>query len=305
MRHQPLFTGNISFVAEDPVNWMCQDRANILAVAGAVPSPSTEPAALTILGQISFEDFWADATAGYRGPTRFTGAKASVKLTSPSNPRFQLVWKTAIKNIDKVSAVIAVPGQNHNGFAAKMNYKFSHRPFSVRSSLCLFPCSCSHRVCGQVKEKYDADESDMGMFLSILLMLVLIHYYFDLVEDTFKLENIPATSPTAAAELKAIKNTHIYNPLPAYHIDGTIILPKNYRAKLQGATVIMTFGLKHYFIGPRSEKVGGSNTYVADIIKIRVVEAALPRPVAVVKRKRVSTTDCDGLPALSKLARTA
>ncbi|EIM82417.1 uncharacterized protein STEHIDRAFT_124546 [Stereum hirsutum FP-91666 SS1] len=67
---------------------MRQERANIVAVAGAVPSPSTDPAALIILGQVAHDDFWADATAGYRGPTRFTGAitdaKASLKLIRPS-----------------------------------------------------------------------------------------------------------------------------------------------------------------------------------------------------------------------------
>lgn len=89
------------------------------------------------------------------------------------------------------------------------------------------------------------------------------------VEDIFKLENIPTASPKAAAELKAIKETHVYNPLPAYDIDGSVIKPKDYRAKLRGATVIMTFGLKHYFIGPRSEGVAGNNTFVADILKIR------------------------------------
>ncbi|EIM85382.1 uncharacterized protein STEHIDRAFT_158017 [Stereum hirsutum FP-91666 SS1] len=43
------------------------------------------------------------------------------------------------------------------------------------------------------KEVYDVDDSD-------------------LVEDAFKLENIPTTSSLAAAVLKAIKNTHAYNP---------------------------------------------------------------------------------------------
>lgn len=119
------------------------------------------------------------------------------------------------------------------------------------------------------------------------------------------MENIPTNSTNAAAELKAIKDTHVYNPLPAYDIDGRVILPKDYRAKLQGAIVILTFGLKHYYIGPRPGSGSGSNIYVADIVKIRVVEAAKPRPVAAMKRKRVLTTDSDGLLAPAKLSRAA
>lgn len=127
----------------------------------------------------------------------------------------------------------------------------------------------------------------------------------DVVDDAFKLENIPTTSSLAAAELKAIKNTHVYNPLPAYDLDGSLILPKNYRSKLQGATVILTFALKHYHIGARSENVGGSNTYVAEITKIRLVEAARPRPVSATKRRRVLAEDCDGLSAPVKASRVA
>lgn len=125
------------------------------------------------------------------------------------------------------------------------------------------------------------------------------------VEDVFRLVNIPTNSTNAAAELKAIKGSHVYNPLPAYDIDGRVILPKDYCAKLQGAVVILTFGLKHYYIGPRPGSGSGSNTYVAGILKIRVVEAAKPRPVAAMKRKRMLTTDSDGLLAPAKLSRAA
>lgn len=117
---------------------MRQERANIVAVAGAVPSPSTDPAALSMIGQVAPGDFWADATAGYRGPTRFTAAitdaRASLKLTMPSTAAFQPLWKTSITNINKLSAVIAVPGLAHNGFSLNTNCKFSHRPFSVRAT---------------------------------------------------------------------------------------------------------------------------------------------------------------------------
>lgn len=110
------------------------------------------------------------------------------------------------------------------------------------------------------------------------------------VEDVFKLQNTPTPNPKAATKLKAIKDTHFYNPLPADDIDGGVILPKDYHAKLQGAKVILTFALKHYHIGARSESVHGSNMYVADIVKIRVVEAAQPRPVSAMKRKCLPRT---------------
>lgn len=137
LRGLPLFTGNVAFASQPSVFWMRKERANIVAVSGAEASPSTEPAALIILGQISFEDFWADATGGYRGPSRFTGAitdvKASLKLTAPPTVAFKPLWNASIKNIDNLAGAIAVPGLNRLGFSASANCRFSHRPFVVRS----------------------------------------------------------------------------------------------------------------------------------------------------------------------------
>lgn len=52
---------------------MLKERANIVVVSSASHSHSANPFTLGILQLITHDDFWADATGGYRGPTRFTG----------------------------------------------------------------------------------------------------------------------------------------------------------------------------------------------------------------------------------------
>lgn len=131
----PFFTGNRTFNSTDALSWMRKEKANIVVVSGAADSPSTDPVVLGVLGLITHEDFWADATGGYRGPTRFTGAltnvKASLKLAAPTIPAFQPLWKTSVDAIHKLTSAIAVPAQPKNGFSANGSYKFSHLLFEV------------------------------------------------------------------------------------------------------------------------------------------------------------------------------
>lgn len=97
--------------------------------------------------------------------------------------------------------------------------------------------------------------------------------------------------------------THVFNPLPAYDTDGDLILPKEYESRLEGATVAMSFALKHYDF-PHRASSQASNTFVADIVKIRVLAPPGVIPVERVVRKRVLAKDPDSFGSSSKRART-
>ncbi|KAJ2920467.1 hypothetical protein H1R20_g16626, partial [Candolleomyces eurysporus] len=74
-------------------------------------------------------------------------------------------------------------------------------------------------------------------------------------------ENIIETwpvGPQAAPELERIKRTHNAVPIPAYNIAGQAIPPAQYATELQGATVSLTFHLKHWVIQNK-------HTFTADI----------------------------------------
>lgn len=123
------------------------------------------------------------------------------------------------------------------------------------------------------------------------------------IDEPFRLENIPVHGDIAIAELAAMKKTHIFNILPAYDVDGNLILPKNYESALKGAVVVVTVNLKHYDFPTRGSSPA-SNTFVADVVKIRVLQPPQASTEKVV-RKRVPTKDADFGGSSSKRARVA
>lgn len=61
------------------------------------------------------------------------------------------------------------------------------------------------------------------------------------METVLHLENILVRGEVAILkELAAMKTTHVFDPLPAYNVDEDMILPKEYEARLKGATIVMT-----------------------------------------------------------------
>jgi len=85
------------------------------------------------------------------------------------------------------------------------------------------------------------------------------------------------------AEFKKLSSTHKVNALPAYDINGDIIVPKNYKKELAGAIARVTFTLSHWFINRKA-----SNTFVADIDSIRVL---VPPPQNSPKKRKLSQRD--------------
>lgn len=101
-----------------------------------------------------------------------------------------------------------------------------------------------------------------------------------------------------------MKETHTFNPLPAYDIDGNLILPKDYDRRLRCATVALSFTVRHYAISYRgSDSSAGTDMYVADVVKIRVLKAPAPRVLEASPRRWLLKKDDDTF-VLRKVART-
>lgn len=93
-----------------------------------------------------------------------------------------------------------------------------------------------------------------------------------------------------------MKDTHTFNPLPAYSVDGDLI--KDYDIALRGATVALNFTLTLYAIASReSDSAPGSDTYVADVVNIRVIVPPSARVLEESPRKRLLRKDVDSFPA--------
>ena len=86
--------------------------------------------------------------------------------------------------------------------------------------------------------------------------------------------------------LDKIKKSHVAVPIPAYDVDRRLILPTQYRSKLEGATVEVRFILRHWAISEKkSVGKGGTDSYTADVQSIR----ALVPPIHVTTpRKRIA-----------------
>lgn len=107
-----------------------------------------------------------------------------------------------------------------------------------------------------------------------------------------QLANIPVYGETAMAEPAAMNDTHVFNILPAYDIDGNLIMPKDYESSLKGALVVVSATLNHYDIRARGPSPA-SNTFVAEVVKIRVLQPPVEGLAEKVARKRVPTKDND------------
>ena len=96
----------------------------------------------------------------------------------------------------------------------------------------------------------------------------------------FTLEQWPAhfdAARNAILDLQ-ITNTHKLNVIPVYDINGELIKPKQYRAKLEGALVCTEFHMGYW-------RVKDKDFFAADIETMRVLE----KPCATgTKRKTLS-----------------
>lgn len=136
------------------------------------------------------------------------------------------------------------------------------------------------------------------VFRSLAFLMALIHIRMLELSPEFKFENLPTRSDIAKAELEKTRDAHTFNPLPAYNVDGALIMPSDYDIALRGASVALCFTLTHYVIASReSGSAPGSDTYGADVVKIRVLVPSAPRVLEESPRKRLLRKDDDSFPS--------
>ena len=76
-------------------------------------------------------------------------------------------------------------------------------------------------------------------------------------------------------------DTHVVVPLNAYDLKGNIIHPTDYKTKLRNALVRIEFTMKHWVIW---KKKTGTDTFVADILSLRILED--PKPITLLSPKK-------------------
>jgi hypothetical protein len=114
------------------------------------------------------------------------------------------------------------------------------------------------------------------------------------VDPRFLIENWPVQNPATQVHLDAIKGTHIVNPIPAYDVEGRLILPTEYEHKLRGAIVRLEFRLTHWIVRRH-------DFFSADVVRIRVLVPPTPiRQLHTAPRKRLAPVDdfYDDYPAI-------
>lgn len=310
------YLGNPQFNAEQIYRWARRGFKDLLVVKGS--GPTADGAVLMLVVRIGDANFYWDATAGYVRPTRFTAslssAKGSAQCEMPDAPIFQPDFTATLSNLSVLQAAVATSGSAKKGlFVSDNTLRVKHVPFLV---------STAHFL---LRAVHDADARHrkrvrlwlkVGMMVrpflrsvffsrSLAFVMALTHTHLLDLPPEFKFENLPTRSDIAKAELEKMKDTHTFNPLPAYNVDGDLITPKDYDIALRGATVALSFTLTHYAIASReSDSAPGSDTYVADVVKIRVLVPPAPRVLEESPRKRLLRRDDDLLPP-RKVARVA
>lgn len=78
-------------------------------------------------------------------------------------------------------------------------------------------------------------------------------------------------------------------PIPVYDMHGDLVHPDCYRRRLEGALAAVRFNLTHWAIANKNG--GGADTYVADIVNIRILSPPEPTPVTPRKRGIVPAFD--------------
>ena len=84
-------------------------------------------------------------------------------------------------------------------------------------------------------------------------------------------------------------DTYQVVPVPAYELDGQLMIPTDYQKHLTKAIVELHFTLTHFTIAERG-KNGGSDVYTPELHSMRVLKK--PSPAIPSSRKRkISTKD--------------
>ncbi|CAK5283028.1 unnamed protein product [Mycena citricolor] len=113
-------------------------------------------------------------------------------------------------------------------------------------------------------------------------------------KGSYELSEWPVKSELAREGIQSMEGKYVVDRLCAYDFDGRIIAPEDYTKKLPGASIAVTFNMTHYSFTSQQQ-----DTFVADIVKIRVIESQVAPPPSPRKRRPV-VPDMDESPKKKK-----
>jgi len=227
---------------------------------GLTPPPEPEHALLSAVVQITHEDFWMMSCGRWKGPTTVCREFADVKLTctgtAPNDSVFRRDFPTVLANLNHLMAL------SSTGFSLKKGLMVPSRGRTqkIRLRHVLFEPGTS--------ESLDTDERNSDTA----------------VMPEYKIQNWPTISGEAKWALESMHDTHRVLPLQAYSLHGDLIPPSQYQTQLKGATVQVHFILRHWSIAARYG-APGSDTYVADVISMRILVPPKPQTRRAVRRQ--------------------
>ncbi|CAK5279897.1 unnamed protein product [Mycena citricolor] len=117
-------------------------------------------------------------------------------------------------------------------------------------------------------------------------------------KSSYELSEWPVRSELARQGIRGMEGKYVVDRLCAYDFDGRIIAPEDYTKKLPGASIAVTFNMTHYSFTNQKQ-----DTFVADIVKIRVIESQVAPPPSP-KKRRPAVPEMDDSPKKKK-TRTA
>ncbi|KAF8076842.1 hypothetical protein FPV67DRAFT_1445399 [Lyophyllum atratum] len=245
-----------------------QKAAQAAEVDGTTPPPipPLKMADLSIVVEITKEDFWMVACGMWKGPTQACRTLGDMKLSctgaKPGHEVFAADYASAVSSIRGLMELCVTPGfKNKKGVLVpqgiNQKVKFRHVLFEP--------------VTG------DDDDSDTASDTNN-------------IPKEHKIENWPAVYDAAKEALASMVDTHNVIPLPAYDMHGALLWPIHYRAYLEGALVQVHFNLTHWSIGAKDSNPA-VDTYVADISNIRVLTPPVAKGPVTPRKRKVSAKD--------------
>ncbi|KAM6490330.1 hypothetical protein JOM56_014307 [Amanita muscaria] len=256
-------TDYVTFVNTDKPG--ASDSGEGGAHTSSLSSPmAPPPAVLTMVIQISEDNYWLTPCGMWKEPTDMANTLADVKLSCigevPKHDIFAPDFKNVVENLStirKAKFTKGYPKQVGILLPGEERIKFRHVLF-------------------QKKQKREAEKDEESETASSDSKEVPVEY---------TIPGWPSDYPEAEDELRGMVNTHRVNYVDAYDIQGKRIKPGDYRKRLQGALVLMRFTMTHWAFKAKPGQLA-TDTFVADIVSIRMLKPAeVPKKLASQKRK--------------------
>ncbi|KAF7792931.1 hypothetical protein EIP86_004034 [Pleurotus ostreatoroseus] len=220
------------------------------------PPSLPDPVIFTAIVRLADDRFFLQSDANYTGKGLYTATFADAKMTALVDAPNSLDkdFSIVLSNLDAI-----VRARKTRGFQAVKG---------------LFDAGSGHRMV-KVRHVLFTPRADVDPDTE------------NFIPPEFTIAEWPVNPKhtEAVQELATMVETHVVNYLPAYNTQGHLINPSDYERQLRGAVVALRFTLAHWSIRGRAQ-VPPSDSFVADIDEISVVEEPSDLVVAGAKRKR-------------------